>query len=239
MVERYGEGTNLYRQQVLGEIFDTDIASQIVMRNDFASTLQGTSTKYYLGYDASGLGADKDVIVVINEFGIVEQHEFLEASTFVKAECIANMYQKYNIISSCADATGGYALGVIDVLKAKDIDIQGVNFAQKANDADKYPNARTEMYMNLAKKIKSGFFISDNNIKDEILAQQVTINNKGQQALVPKDLIKKQLGHSPDHSDALALAMYAMTYSSTNPAYDAKKAADIADKYLAYFNYGT
>lgn len=237
--ERYQEGTNLYRQQVLGEIVDTDIASQIVMRHDFASTLQGTSTKYYLGYDASGLGADKDVIVVINEFGIVEQHEFLEASTFVKAECIANMYQKYNIISSCADATGGYALGVIDVLKAKDIDIQGVNFAQKANDADKYPNARTEMYMNLAKKIKSGFFISDNNIKDEILAQQVTINNRGQQALVPKDLIKKQLGHSPDHSDALALAMYAMTYSSTNPAYDAKKAADIADKYLAYFNYGT
>lgn len=230
--ERYVEGSNLYRQQVLGEIVDTDVASQIVMRTDFARSLQGESNEYFIGYDASGLGADKDVMIVINRFGIVEIKEFLEADTFTKASAITELYNKYHIKSGAADATGGYSLGVLDVLKAKNIQMAGINFAQKAY-VETYPNARTEMYMELAKAIKSGFYISQDNIRDEILAQQVTINSKGNQALVPKDLIKKQIGHSPDHSDALALAVYAMNHAVGSAADD--RATEIANRYLQYF----
>ena len=204
--ERYIEGTNLYRQQVLGEIVDCDVASQIVFRNQFSATRQGNSNEYYLGYDASGLGADKDVIMVIDKYGIVEYKELLEADTFTKAAIINDYYNKYQIKAACADATGGYSLGVLDTLKAKNIDIIGVNFAQKPY-SDKYPN----------------------------LAQQVTINTKGLQALVPKELIKKNIGHSPDHSDALALAVYAMKHNISD-VYDNKHAGEIASKYLAYLN---
>jgi len=230
--ERYVEGSNLYRQQVLGEIVDTDVASQIVMRTDFAHSLQGESNEYFIGYDASGLGADKDVMIVINRFGIVEIKEFLEADTFTKAAAITELYNKYHIKSGAADATGGYSLGVLDVLKAKNIQMAGINFAQKAY-LETYPNARTEMYMELAKAIKAGFYVSQDNIRDEILAQQVTINSKGNQALVPKDLIKKQIGHSPDHSDALALAIYAMNHTVGSAADD--RATEIANRYLQYF----
>lgn len=230
--ERYVEGSNLYRQQVLGEIVDTDVASQIVMRTDFARSLQGESNEYFIGYDASGLGADKDVIIVINRFGIVEIKEFLEADTFTKAAAITELYNKYHIKSGAADATGGYSLGVLDVLKAKNIQMAGINFAQKAY-VETYPNARTEMYMELAKAIRAGFYVSQDNIRDEILAQQVTINSKGNQALVPKDLIKKQIGHSPDHSDALALAVYAMNHTVGSAADD--RATEIANRYLQYF----
>ena len=230
--ERYVEGSNLYRQQVLGEIVDTDIASQIVMRTQFAHSLQGESNEYFLGYDAAGLGADKDVITVINRYGIVEIKEFLEADTFTKASAITELYNKYHIKSGAADATGGYSLGVLDVLKAKNINVAGINFAQKAY-SDTYPNARTEMYLELAKAIKDGFFISQDNIREEILAQQVTINSKGMQALVPKDLIKKQIGHSPDHSDSLALAIYAMNHAVGSAAEE--RATEIANRYLQYF----
>jgi len=230
--ERYVEGSNLYRQQVLGEIVDTDIASQIVMRTQFANSLQGESNEYFLGYDAAGLGADKDVITVINRYGIVEIKEFLEADTFTKASAITELYNKYHIKSGAADATGGYSLGVLDVLKAKNINVAGINFAQKAY-SDTYPNARTEMYLELAKAIKDGFYISQDNIREEILAQQVTINSKGMQALVPKDLIKKQIGHSPDHSDSLALAIYAMNHATGSAAEE--RATEIANRYLQYF----
>ena len=232
--ERYVEGTNLYKQQVLGEIVDCDVASQIVFRNQFSATRQGNSNEYYLGYDASGLGADKDVIMVIDKYGIVEYKELLEADTFTKAAIINDYYNKYQIKAACADATGGYSLGVLDTLKAKNIDIIGVNFAQKSY-SDKYPNARTEMYLDLATEIKNGFFVEDTNIREEILAQQVTINTKGLQALVPKELIKKNIGHSPDHSDALALAVYAMKHNKSD-VYDNKHASEIASKYLAYLN---
>lgn len=236
--ERYMEGTNLYNQQVLGQIVDSDVASQIVMRNDFSSYLQGTSDDYFLGYDASGLGADKDVMMVINRYGIVEIKEFLEADTFQKANAINELYSKYNIKAGFADATGGYSLGVLDVLKAKNIEVDGINFAQKAFTED-YPNSRTEMYMELAASIKSGLYVPQDNVREEILAQQVIINSKGQVALAPKELIKKQLGHSPDHSDALALAVYAMNHSIANPTYDNRKAASVADTYLAYFRNGS
>ena len=230
--ERYIEGSNLYKQQVLGQIVDSDVASQIVKRHDFSSYAQGSSNDYFLGYDASGLGADKDVMVVINRTGVIEVKEFLEADTFQKAQAINDLYTKYKIKNGFADATGGYSAGVLDVLKSKNITVNGINFAQKAYTED-YPNARTEMYMELASSIRSGLYVPQDNIREEILAQEVTINNRGQQALVPKELVKKQLGHSPDHSDALALAVYAMNHASIS-IYDDRKAGDIADKYLLY-----
>lgn len=232
--ERYIEGTNLYKQQVLGEIVDCDVASQIVFRNQFSDFVQGNSTEYYLGYDAAGLGADKDVIMVINKYGIVDYKELLEADTFTKAGVISDFYNKYNIKYACADATGGYSLGVLDTLKSKNINVLGINFAQKAY-SESYPNARTEMYLELATEIKNGFYVSYPNIREEILAQQVTINNKGLQALVPKDMIKKNIGHSPDHSDALALAIYAMKHGSPKED-EAKRASETYKKYLYYLN---
>lgn len=235
--ERYIEGTNLYNQQVMGQIVDSDVASQIVMRNMFSNSSQGSGNEYFLGYDASGLGADKDVMVVINRCGIVEVKEFLEADTFTKAQAINELYEKYKIKNACADATGGYSMGVLDVLKSKNIIVNGVNFAQKAYSED-YPNARTEMYMELAKSIRNGLYIPQDNIREEILAQQVVINNKGQQALAPKELIKKQLGHSPDHSDALALAVYAMNHTNVEHGTTAEEAAEIASKYLYYYGIG-
>ncbi|PUU97931.1 hypothetical protein DCD76_18955, partial [Acinetobacter baumannii] len=83
------------------------------------------------------------------------------------------------------------------------IEIVPINFAQKAFDSDNYPNARTEMYLELAKAVKNGFWVND-IVKEEMLAQAVTINGRGLQALVPKEDVKKVLGHSPDLCDAVA-----------------------------------
>ena len=67
------------------------------------------------------------------------------------------------------------------------------------------------------------------------MAQALFINNRGQGQLVPKEDVKKILGHSPDLCDAVALAVYAMNHSEQMPEYSAKKATEVANKYLAYF----
>lgn len=233
--ERYGEGSNIYKQQVLGEILDIDIASQIIFRHEFPKERLNDSDTYFFGMDVAGLGADNDAMVICDKYGVKEYHVSNIQNTFEKAGKVTALYNKYKVQAGDADSTGGYSLGLLDVLKKKDIDLTGVNFGQKAFDEEMYPNARTELYMEAVKAIKEGFWVPD-EAKDEFLAQEATINNRGLLALVPKELVKKQLGHSPDLADAICLAIYAMNHYTQSTQYSAKKAADIAERYLHYFN---
>lgn len=234
--ERYGEGTPMYRQQVLGEILDIDVASQIIFRNQFPESRKGDYEPRYFGYDASGLGNDTDQFVVIDRAGMVDTDSRQVASTFEKADIVMKMFDRYKVKFGNADATGGYSQGVLDLVQAKGYDLNGVNFAQKAYQDDLYPNARTEMYLGLAKAVKDGFWVDD-DVKEEMLAQTVFINNKGQQQLVPKEDVKKILGHSPDKADAVALAVYAMNHVSDPKAMTDKQAEAVVDEYLRLVGY--
>lgn len=230
LAERYGEGTLLYRQQVLGEIFDADVASQIVNRNDFKPFKGNNGNEYYLGMDCSGIGADKDVIIVIDKYGIVEIAEFNQADIFKKVNKVNELYDKYKFKCGYLDNTGGYGQGVLDLCKNKQLPIEGLNFANKALNEETYPNVRTEMYLEAAKEIKGGFYVND-NVKEEFIAQELTINSKGKPQLVPKIEIKEVLGHSPDYSDATALAIYAMNHQSKEDDY-----GKAVDEYLYYMS---
>lgn len=225
LVERYGEGTPLYRQQVLGEIFDADVVSQIIKRSDFIQDKSSNDNVYYLGMDCSGIGADKDVIVIIDKYGIVDISEFSHADTFIKVNRINDYYNKYQFKCGYLDNTGGYGQGILDLCKSKNLPIDGINFANKAFNEELYPNARTEMYLEAAKEIKDGFYVYD-NVKEEFIAQEITINNKGQSTLVPKKDIKEVLGHSPDYSDAVALAVYAKNHGQIDHNEDYSNAVD-------------
>ena len=234
--ERYQEGTNLYRQQVMGEIVDSDVASQIIFRNQFPLNKRDTGKDLWFGMDASGVGADSDMYVVVDKYGMVDYIEKVEASTPQKAGIVSMLYGKHNIKYGNIDLTGGYGNGVYDLTKDKDLPISGVNFAQKAFDPDKYPNARTEMYLELAKAVREGFWVND-IVKEELLAQALFINNRGQGQLVPKEDVKKILGHSPDLCDAVALAVYAMNHASDPKAMTDKQAEAVVDEYLRLVGY--
>jgi len=235
--DRYGEGSNIYRQQVLGEIFDFDIASQIVMRADFiAAKLICTDKRYWLGADFAGLGVDSNMVAVIDSTGVVDWYGKPDLNTQAKTQQIVDAYHNYNIVCSCGDGTAGYGQGPMDLLATKQINMTSVNFAQKAYKEDWYPNARTEMYLEAAKEIKAGFWVPD-EARQEFLAMQVTIDNRGRQSLLPKDLAKKQLGgRSPDLADAIALAIYAKNHGdnlSEKKDYTAEEASEALDRMLA------
>jgi len=232
--DRYIEGSNIYRQQVLGEIFDFDIASQIVMRSDFikAKLINPHRKGYWMGADFAGLGADENTVAVIDETGMVDWAHAPELNTSQKVEQIAGLWRNFNPLSAFGDGTGGYGQGAMDLAETRDMKMKSVNFAQKAFNENDYPNARTEMYLELAKEIKNGFWVCD-EVKDEILAMQVEINKKGQQQLLPKELAKKILGRSPDLADAVALAVYAKNHDVAKPneGYSAEKARSVLDRY--------
>ena len=234
--DRYVIGSNLFRQQCLGEIFDTDVASQIIFRHEFPLEKRETGKEFWFGMDASGVGTDSDMYAIVDKYGMVDYIERIEAKTQEKAGIVSKLYDKYDVKFGNIDMTGGYGQGVYDLSTDKKLMVGGVNFAQKAINFEKYPNARTEIYLELAKAIKEGFWVND-KVKEEMLAQAMFINNRGQGQLVPKDEVKKILGHSPDLCDAVALAVYAMNHGEQMPEYNARKASEVADRYLAYFNY--
>lgn len=229
--DRYVIGSNMFRQQCLGEIFDTDVASQIIFRHDFPKSKSRDGETFWLGYDASGLGTDTDQFVVIDKYGMVDTEQRTVSDTFEKCDIIRKFFEKYKIKTAYADGTGGYSQGVIDVCNSKNITLTGINFAQKAFDEEKYWNARCEMYLEAAKTIKDGFWVDD-TVKEEMLAQEVFINNKGMQQMMPKEDVKKILGHSPDRCDALVLAIYAMNHGNQQEDYEKN-----ADEYLRLMGY--
>jgi hypothetical protein len=176
-------------------------------------------------------------VVIIDQTGMVDWREASDLNTNQKADQIFTAYQDFQPIACCGDSTGGYGQGAIDLLANKNILVEGVNFAQKATDDNIYPNVRTQMYLELAKAIRNGFWVTD-EVKQQLLAHQVTIDNRGRQSLLPKDLVKKQLGgKSPDMADAVALAVYAMNHGgSASGSYTADKARSVGDRYLQLFS---
>lgn len=238
--DRYGEGSNIYRQQVLGEIFDFDIASQIVMRKDFiAAKLICTDKRYWVGADFAGLGVDTNTVAVIDSTGVVDWYGKPDLNTQAKTQQVYDAYQNFKVVGSCGDGTGGYGQGPMDLLKEKGIVMNPVNFAQKAYDEILYPNARTEMFLEAAQEIKNGFWVPE-EAKVEFLAMQVAIDHKGRQALLPKELAKKILGHSPDLADSIALAIYAKNHGESleeKDDYTAEEASDALDRMLAACSY--
>ena len=236
--DRYCEGSNIYRQQVLGEIFDFDIASQIVFRSDFLQgKLISPKKRYWLGADFAGLGVDTNMVAVIDDTGVVDWYGKPDLNTQQKTEQVLEAFRNFKIENAFGDMTGGYGQGPIDLCKQKGVTLGPVNFAEKPFDEKLYPNSRTEMFLELARDIKNGFWVPE-EARVELLAMQVAIDKRGRQALLPKELAKKLLGgKSPDLADAIALANYARNHAGAAPGegYTAEQASAVADRLAAYY----
>ena len=236
--DRYIEGSTLYQQQVQGLFLDTDIASQLIKRADFVKVKNPpTKIAYWLGADWSGgVGCDYDVVCVVDDMGVVDLVEDNGLNTQQKVAAVKLMWDKHQPKSAYGDATGGFGQGAMDLCRDKNMILSPANFSAKPFNEELYPNLRTEAYAELARDIRNGFYIPE-DVRAELLAQQVTIDNRGRIALVPKELVKKQLGRSPDRADAIALANYARNHggATVGHGYSAQQAQAIGDKYLSLF----
>lgn len=236
--DRYIEGSTLYQQQVQGLFLDTDIASQLIKRADFVKAKNPpTKIAYWLGADWSGgVGCDFDVVCVVDDMGVVDLVEDNGLNTQQKVAAVKLMWDKHQPKSAYGDATGGFGQGAMDLCRDKNMLLSPANFSAKPFNEELYPNLRTEAYAELARDIRNGFYIPE-DVRAELLAQQVTIDNRGRIALVPKELVKKQLGRSPDRADAIALANYARNHggATVGQGYSAQQAQAIGDKYLSLF----
>lgn len=200
---------NAFQQEMLGIILDGEIEFGIISKSEFPLYKKPNKGIRKLGIDLAGYGADNNVFVVSDESGILEIEKIQIADTWKLNSIAVELIRKWNVQIVNLDNTGGYGMGLTDTLKLNNkITVNPINFGSKPKLPDIYNNTRTEMYMEAMEKIRNGFYIDDNNIKEELSYMSYSINNSGKRQLAPKSEIKSLLGYSPDTADAMVLSLY-------------------------------
>lgn len=205
---RYGEGTPLYRQQVLGEFIETDTSDALITIDKFSGLpVLSEGNDYWIGCDIARFGVDRTCIILRNNSQIVKMVTLHQADSHTIVSNIERLCIGKHIKGIYLDGTGGYSSGVYDIMKLTHDNVYEINFGGKSPD-ELCSNNRSFIYRRLKDALESGFFVEDKDLREEICAQRIMLNARGLFQLVPKDEIKEYLGKSPDLSDALALSFY-------------------------------
>jgi phage terminase large subunit len=163
-----------------------------------------------LGVDVARYGDDRTVIFPRQgkrAFApkIMRHARDSAVSTDIAAAVMAKRLELH-AATTIMDATGGWAAGASDVLRAGDPAHAPLNVQFHTPSQDKrYKNRRAEMWFLMAEWVKAGGWLP--NIP-ELVGELVTptytyVNGKFQ--LEAKEQVKARLGRSPDLADALAL----------------------------------
>ena len=213
ILSNYEEGTDLYNQEILGLIVNSDFTTAILRLEDFASTclVQSNSlTDLVLSIDFARDGVDSTIMGLRNNNRVIEKIVLGRADT---SEIMSNFYKletkygKQNIKKIKYDSTGGFHIGFEDAAKGTHDNLCAVNFGAASPDPT-FANNRAYIYDRAAKAVKAGFYINDPVLIEELRAQQWIIDGKGRRALVPKKSVKTILGRSCDTSDEFAVSFW-------------------------------
>lgn len=200
LLERYPVGTPLYEQQILGHIIHKDVFNVIIREIDIPKKPTLSNGNIYIGVDCSGSGRDATVFLVRNNSQIIDVVKEYSGNPSTENSILRELNFKYKPKGIGIDDTGGF--GKNFHLLENDIPLTFINFGSKSSNPI-YPNKRTEMYFNASRRIKDGFYPNDKEVLEELSYTTYTVNDRGLVALVPKELIKKQINRSPDTTDAL------------------------------------
>lgn len=108
---------------------------------------------------------------------------------------------------------GGLGAGVVDgvIEELRDIvglSVVGINSAQSANDTDRFDRIRDEMWWMLREWLVDGAALEPNHeLERELVAPTYSLTPAGKIRVESQDSIKKRLKRSPDHANAMGLAL--------------------------------
>ncbi|XGC82483.1 hypothetical protein ACES2L_05985 [Bdellovibrio bacteriovorus] len=157
-----------------------------------------------VGLDVARFGDDRTIFFPRQGLFAFKPIEMRNARTNDIAARGIQIKNKWDYDGIYIDDTGGYGGGVIDSMIQSGYAPHGINMSGKAQDP-RYFNRRAEMWFRMAEWIKAGGALPNiPEIVGELTTPTYTFSN-GKFQLQPKDLIKKELGRSPDLADALAL----------------------------------
>ena len=160
------------------------------------------------GVDVARFGDDRTVVYEHCGMGVVRLvAEWTKQDTHTTSEKLIALFRARNpkpaVVVVDDIGVGG---GVVDNLRAARLPVRGINVGGAARQADKFANKRAELAWHLRTVLEGGGCLPDDeHLRSELMAFRYLVRS-GRIAIEGKDELKKRLGRSPDHADALILA---------------------------------
>lgn len=208
-------------EKIFKELYEAEASEDIgqLINNEsikklYSNTHLSNGIKYITA-DIARLGKDKTVIMVWDNFNVIEVVEMNTSLVTESANQIRQLQAKYNVNNNNTicdeDGVGG---GVVDVLKC----IGFVNNSQAIKiqgERENFANLKTQCYYKLAEQInRNEIYVKCSEDIQKKLSEELEWVRLPKEldtsriSLLSKDEIKKQIGRSPDYSDALMMRMY-------------------------------
>jgi hypothetical protein len=177
-----------------------------------------------IGVDVARFGDDDSVVRGVRGFVAlpaqqVHGYNSIEVAALVKFYTL-KYSQPGQPVSIRIDAGGGYGGGVADQLivwndngdLGQHVEIIEVNPSEAAIEPNKYERRRDELWFGVCEWLKAGGMLDRDaepeEVEDDLLAPTYSFTRQRNAIKVEsKADIKKRLGRSPDHGDALCLAV--------------------------------
>ena len=160
-------------------------------------------------------GGDRCVVMGIEDGEILDTKSLAPLNTaeiILEAKRMASEINTRNFIGDCI----GNGKGVMDGLTddAANYSVQHFCSAEESNDA-LCANRRAEAYFYASSEIRArnAAPIMDNELLRQLpIASRYLVRNRGKMLIQPKDIIKKELGCSPDLADAYVMGTYGLKH---------------------------
>lgn len=214
--EEYGEDSDFFKVRVKGEFpsqgSDQFISAEVVHAAvDRGTPLVNRAICAVVGVDIARFGDDDTVIATrIGRDATLPFKRYRKLSAVqvvgkVK-EHIRHLRQDYGIkrLYVYMDE-GGVGGGPVDILKEDGFPVRGVNFSQRPDNPELYPNKREELWGRMAKWLEEGAIADDKELIEDLISPTYTYDVQGRKKLESKKDMKKRGLRSPDAADALAL----------------------------------
>ncbi|MDP4198318.1 MAG: hypothetical protein Q8922_04630 [Bacteroidota bacterium] len=214
--------TPIIAARILGEWADTEsegfISMELIQRAAMGAIgpiSPAAASLKVMGVDVARSGSDSTVFAYFDGPKQLPFETFQYQDTMQTANKLKQRYEEgWTIIAVDDTGIGG---GVTDRLREMNVPVLAVNFAQKARSFlgphKELANARAEMYFVLEQDIRDGSvqLLNIASFHRELAAVRLGFSeNSTAYRMEDKDLTRQRLGHSPDRSDATALARYAL-----------------------------
>ena len=205
----------LRRQELLGEILLGDNSTALCQLGDFNYRFMpdvNPALPVYGGLDMAHSGdRDRHVFSAVQGLKVLDLHEFGRADADDVAFYIRKFNEKHRLALLNMDLA--WSESIYDKLKFG-IPCQQVAFGGAAEDKARYANVRAELGFRLARRVRDGLWLpEDNPLSEEVRREMCNIHwlqmeNSNKLILEPKSDVRVRLGRSPDVSDSLELAVY-------------------------------
>lgn len=217
--KRWGEKSPMYLSKVDAEfptvtddtVFTPSIINRAIITDRSAHAI-GEMGRY--GFDVARLGPDESV-VYHNRRGYVRLvKKWAKRDTMqTVGEYRRLVKERPDLAAPCVIDMVGLGAGPYDRLRELGYTMIGFNGGERAYNAEKYKNRRSESYWEARDAMEEGLVDLD-ELDEELMAELYEIHFKmtstGQIQVEPKDDISQRLGRSPDRADAFVMSLQMM-----------------------------